>query len=151
MLKTIQVGITLDAPIDVVYDHMANPQNLMGLQPLLIEVSPVQESISEGRRVLCYESVEAFRVFGLPVYRQRISVMTTLTNPPNHMEAHVDAPSNVHLDVEYHFAEWSGGTRLIEVMDITAPALLMRFVKNTALRAQHTVLANLKYRLEASS
>jgi hypothetical protein len=148
-LQTIEVSIIIDAPINVVYEHMADPQNLMGLQPLLIEVTPVQESMAEGLRVLRYESVEAFQVLGVTVYRQRIRVITTLTAPPTRMDAHVDAPRDVHLDVEYHFAEQGSGTRLTEIMHINAPALLMGFVKGEALRAQQQVLANLKQRLES--
>ncbi len=151
MKQTLEFAITINRPVADVYDHLANPQSFLGLQPLLIEMSPVRESTEHERVVREYETVEAFRLFGRIVYRNRIRVRTTLTDPPARLDTRVHSPGGVTLNVEYHFAAQSGGTRLTEIMHLEMSRLVAGFVVSQATQAQRAVLARLKARLESAA
>ncbi len=150
MKRTLEFSITIARPVTEVYEHLAQPRNFLGLQPLLIEMSPVRESVEADRVVRTYETVEAFRLFGRIVYRNRIKVRSTLTEPPARLDTLVHSPGGVILNVEYQFAVEGAGTRLIEIMHIDMPALLASFVVSQATQAQRAVLARLKARLEST-
>lgn len=155
MIRTLQFTTYITRPISEVYDHMADPHNLIGLQPLLIEMSPVQSTRVNGVIVQTYETIEAFRLGGYNVYRNRIRVRTTLTRPNEQIDSLVHSPGGVTLDVGYTFtpqagASQCGGTQLTEVMEINAPRLMAGFVVRQATLAQQAVMQRLKARLEAA-
>ena len=150
MKRTLEFTIVIDRPMADVYDHLADPHSFLGLQPLLIEMSPVRESTEHDRVVREYETVEAFRLRGRIVYRNRIRVRSTLTAPPARLDTRVHSPGGVTLNVEYHFAAEGAGTRLTEIMHLEMPALVAGFVVSQATQAQRAVLARLKARLESA-
>ena len=47
MIQTLQFTIHIARSVPDVYAHLANPHNFIGLQPLLIEMSPIQ-TVSEN-------------------------------------------------------------------------------------------------------
>ena len=149
MRRTLEFTVSIERPVVDVYDHLADPRNLLGLQPLLIEMSPIRESAEADRVVREYETVEAFRLFGRIVHRNRIRVRTTLTDPPTRMDSLVHSPGGVSLQVVYHFATERAGTRLTEVMHLNVQPWLAGFVVSQARQAQRAVLARLKTRLES--
>lgn len=150
MKRTLEFTVFIQRPVADVYDHLAHPQNFLGLQPLLIEMSPVQESRVHDRVVRAYETVEAFRLFGRIVYRNRIRVQTTLTDPPVRLDTQVHSPGGVTLDVEYHLAAQGAGTHLTEIMHLAMSRVVAGFVVSQATQAQRAVLARLKARLESA-
>lgn len=149
MKRTLEFAIVIDRPVADVYDHLADPQNFLGLQPLLSEMSPIRESTEHERVVREYETVEAFRLWGRIVYRNRIRVRSTLTNPPARLDTRVHSPGGVTLNVEYHFTAEGAGTRLTEIMHLEMSKLVAGFVVSQATQAQRAVLARLKARLES--
>jgi hypothetical protein len=82
-----------------VYDHLRDPHNLVGLQPLLTHVENVQASETS----VSYDTVEAFRWLGIVLYRNRIHVQTTFTDPPWRLETVVHSFPNITLQVGYTF------------------------------------------------
>ena len=150
MIRTLLFNIDIARPISVVYDHLAQPQNFLGLQPLLIEMSPITATVENGWPVRSYETVEAFRVGGRVVYRNRIRVKMTLPRPPEQIDTIVHSPGGVTLTVQYLFTSEKDGTRLTEIMEIHTPRLLAGFVVQQATQAQNTVMQRLKARLEAA-
>lgn len=147
-MRQLDIGIYIDVPVATVYDHLSEPRNFLGLQPLLVEMSPVQRTVEDGLSVVTYETVEAFRLWKL-TYHNRIQVRMVMAEPNVRLETAVNAKLNVHLDVVYRFAEENGGTRLRETMEIHAPRLMMGFVYSQALAAQRQTLKALKQRLES--
>lgn len=146
-MRQLDIGVYIDVPVATVYDHLSEPRNFLGLQPLLVEMSPVQRTIEDGLSVVNYETVEALRLWKL-TYRNRIRVRMVMAVPNVRLETAVNANLNVRLHAVYHFAEENGGTRLREIMDINAPRFMMGFVYSQALAAQEHTLKTLKQRLE---
>jgi ligand-binding SRPBCC domain-containing protein len=149
MQRSFELKITIDRPVPVVYAHLANPTNFLGLQPLLTSMSPIQETIVDGRRVCRYETVEAFRVGGIPLLRNRIQVETTLTEVDRRIDTRVRSFPNIALQVYYDFVAEGQRTLLAERMEITVARWLAGYVVRQAMQVQQQTLANLKARLEA--
>jgi hypothetical protein len=145
MIHTLQFTTHIARPVPEVYAHLANPHNFIGLQPLLIEMSPIQTASENGLPVQSYETVEAFRLGGRVVYRNRIRVKTTLAKLDERMDTMVHSPGGVTLDVQYHFALEDHGTRLTEIMNIHMLRLTVGFVVRQATQAQLAVMEWLKH------
>lgn len=146
--STLSFDVDLNRPVADVFAHLSNPRNFLGLQPLLIDMSEIVEMTQDGALVRRYTTTEEFRFLGFIRYLNRIAVALRLTDPPARMDAHVDSPGNVTLDVEYHFSAHENGTRLREIVHIQSPRWTTRFVISEATKAQTETLARLKARLE---
>ena len=145
---TLPFEIEINHPVTDVFAHLSNPRNFLGLQPLLIDMSEIIEATEDGALVRRYVTTEEFRFLGFIRYLNHIAVTLRLTDPPARMDAHVDSPGNVTLDVEYHFSARGGGTHLREIVHIQSPRWAARFVNNEATKAQQETLSRLKARLE---
>jgi hypothetical protein len=145
---TLPFDVDINCPVADVFSHLSNPRNFLGLQPLLIDMSAIIETMEDGALVRRYTTTEEFRFLGFLRYLNRIDVSLRLTNPPARMDAHVDSPGNVTLDVEYHFSARENGTHLREIVHIQSPHWATRFVISEATKAQRETLARLKARLE---
>jgi hypothetical protein len=148
MQHTLEFIVHIRRPVSVVYDHLAQPANFIGLQPLLTSISPVEEIQVEGKRGCCYETVETFRIGSLSVLHNRIRVQTVLTEPDVQIDSMVRSQPGIRLDVRYRFISRGEGTDLAEQMRITTPAWVGGYVVRTARQVQEQTLANLKHRLE---
>lgn len=146
-MRKLDIGVYIDVPVATVYNHLSEPGNFLGLQPLLVEMSPVQRTVEKGLSVVTYETVEAFRWWKF-TYHNRIRVRMVMVEPNVRLETAVNGNLGVHLNVVYRFTEENGGTRLTETMEIKASRLLMGFVYSQALAAQEHTLNALKQRLE---
>jgi hypothetical protein len=151
MQRTLEFATVIDRPVSLVYAHLANPANLLGLQPLLTSMSPIRETTIDGCRAFTYETVETFRLCGIPLIHNRIQVQTILTTPDQRMDSHVRSAPNLTLAVSYDFAAKDRRTWLTERMTITVAWWLMGFVVQQATRVQQQTLANLKARPKAIS
>ncbi|MBN8657555.1 MAG: SRPBCC family protein [Anaerolineae bacterium] len=147
--NTLTFTIDIARPIAVVFGHLSVPQNFIGLQPLLIDISEVNKTTENGVIVHRYTTTEEFRFFGFIPYHNRIHVTTRLTNPHTRLDTHVESPGGVTLDVEYHLSASTLGTHLQEVIHIQSLRITTGFVLREATKAQNTLLARLKERLES--
>jgi hypothetical protein len=148
MQHTLEFSVHIRRPASVVYRHLAQPENFIGLQPLLTSIASVQE-IHVDRRPGCrYETVETFRIGSLPVLNNRIRVQTVLTQPDLQIDSVVHSQPNIRLDVRYRFTSLDEETDLVEQMLVSAPAWVRGYVIRTARQVQEQTLANLKRRLE---
>ncbi len=148
MQHTLEFTVHIRRPVAVVYDHLAQPANFTGLQPLLTSISTVQEIQVDGRRGCQYETVETFRIGSFPVLHNLIRVQTVLTEPDVQIDSVVHSKPNIRLDVRYRFTSIGVETGLVEKMLILAPAWVSGYVIRTAQQAQEQTLTNLKQRLE---
>ena len=149
MKRTLEFSIEIRRPVPVVYAHFAHPPHLLGLQPLLTWMSPVHVTHYDRYQVVSYETIETFRLRGLPIHNNRIQVHTVVSDRPTTMVSYVRSKLNIMLAVYYDFHVVEHGTRLAEHMTIGGPAWLMDFIVGQATQAQQHTLANLKARLEA--
>lgn len=135
-------------PAAEVYKHLADPTNILGLQPLLVEMTPVTQSTVRGRPLLAYETVEAFRLGGLTLAHNRIAVRTLLTQEPCRIDNFVTGAASLTMLATYQLAACNGATLLTERVAVRIHPLLLPGVLATAERVQRTTLARLKARLE---
>lgn len=145
----LEFQININAPIEVVYEHLNDPHHYVGLQPLLTHVDAVKFGEQDGCKTVSYETVEAFRWQGIVLYRNRIRVQTIFTRPPEQLNTVIYSFPNITLNVEYIFTPKGNGVLINETMQVHTYAWLAKFVTNEATRVQNTLLANLKSRLEA--
>ena len=148
MQHKLEFTVDIRRPVSVVYDHLADPTNFIGLQPLLTSISSVQEILVNNKRGHKYETVETFRIGSIPVLNNRIRVQTVLTEPDQKIDSVVLSKPNIRLDVHYQFTSLDEETNLIEQMLISVPAWVSNYVVRTARQVQEQTLANLKRRLE---
>lgn len=149
-IYTLEFQTQIKVPSQVVYDHLSDPHNFVGLQPLLTHVEAVQFGEQDGVKNVSYTTVEAFRWMDIVLYRNRIRVHSAFTKPPHQINVTVHSFPNITLNVEYTFTPLENGVHLKEVMQIHTHALLAKFVINEATKAQTALLENLKNRLESA-
>lgn len=146
--NSFELAVRIAQPAAEVYKHLADPTNILGLQPLLVEMTPVSRYIVHGRPLLSYETVEAFRLGGLTIAHNRIAVRALLTQEPCRIDNFVTGAAGLMMLATYHFADCNGVTLLTEQVAVHIHPLLLPGVLATAERVQRTTLARLKARLE---
>jgi len=134
-----------------VYEHLAEPGNLIGLQPLLTSLEALPERRGENGIILRpFHTVETFRWLGIPILNNRIYSVAHLTNPYKILKHVVQSKPSIEIEFNYLFEDRDGDTQLTQKVDIQRVSLLLEnFVYSEALKAQRALLANLKTRLEA--
>jgi hypothetical protein len=146
--NSFELAVRIARPVAVVFNHLAEPANFLGLQPLLVEMAPVSRCIVHGRPLLSYETVEAFRLGGLTIAHNRIAVRTLLTQEPCRIDNFVTGAAGLTMLATYQLAERDSATLLTERVAVHIHPLLLPGVLATAERVQRTTLARLKARLE---
>jgi ligand-binding SRPBCC domain-containing protein len=149
-MRRFDLLISVNAPKEDVYNHIANPHNLMGLQPLLTSIELLPETKNEnGEIVRASYSVETFRFLGIPIYNNRIKAVATLTRPPDELEYFVESNPKIEIRFVYQLLQDNNSTQIsLRVTILKVSSLLENFVYNEAMKAQRAVLINLKKRLE---
>ncbi len=145
---TLEFQVHIKTPPQMAYDHLRDPHNFVGLQPLLTHVEAVQFGELDGMKSVSYTTVEAFRWMNIVLYRNRIRVQAVFTDPPRQINMVVHSFPNITLNVEYTFMPQGGGVLVRETMKIHTHVLLAGFVTSEAAKAQNALLKNLKDRLE---
>lgn len=150
-MKSFELDIFIDCKQDKVYDHLAEPLNLIGLQPLLTEIDVLKEKIDENNiRLRPFYTVETFRWMGLPIYKNKIYSVIHLTKPREEMEFHVYSKPNIEIVFKYQFKKSNDNrTQITQTVHfVKVNKLLETFVVDQAKQAQRALLSNLKVRLE---
>ena len=152
-MRYFEHDILIHCPPQIVYQHLAQPKNLMGLQPLLTAVKILEETTDANGVATCqFDSVETFRIGKLPIYNNRIHVTGRQTKPFEEMEYFVRSFPNIRIRFLYTFREENAATRLTQQVNILrVNPLLGNFVFKEARHVQQIVLARLKERLEGLS
>ncbi len=152
-MRTFELNIFIDRSRDDVYEHVAQPINMIGLQPRLTTIDVLKEQQDANGVTLCpFYTVETSRLLGLPVLRRRVYSVIHLTNPPNELEIHVFSKPDAQIIYHYLFQESEEGrTHLIQKVRFEkVNKLLESFVFDQAIQTQRAFLTNLKVRLEKS-
>ncbi len=150
-MKSFELDIFIDCKRDKVYDHLAEPLNLIGLQPLLTEIDVLKETMDENNiRLRPFYTVETFRWMGLPIYKNRIYSVIHLTKPRDEMEFYVYSKPNIEIVFKYQFKKSNDNrTQITQTVHfVRVNKLLETFVVDQAKQAQRALLSNLKVRLE---
>lgn len=150
-MKVYELNIFIDRNRDEVYDHLSEPINMIGLQPLLTEIDVLKgKTDANGVSLRPFDTVETFRLLGLPIYRNRIHFVIHLTKPKEEMEFHVYSKPNIEIIFKYKLqASNFHRTQITQTMQfVKVGKLLEGFVMDQAKQAQRALLSNLKVRLE---
>jgi hypothetical protein len=153
-MRTFELNVFIDCPRSEVYDHMSNPINMIGLQPLLTTIDVMKEQKDEsGITLRPFYTVETFRWVGLPIYRSRIYSVIHLTKPEEELGLHVYRKPNIHIIFNYVLTQDKNKRTHIKqtVNFVQVSKILENIVVNQANQAQRALLSNLKVRLEKSS
>ena len=149
-MRHFKQEIFIHRPCKDVYEHLAEPRNFLGLQPLLTSLDPLPEQQDEnGITLRPFYTVETFRWAGIPLLNNRIHSTAYLIDPHKKLKHLVRSKPGIEIEFNYLFEEQEGNTHLTQTVDIQKVSpLLENFVYHEALKAQGAVLANLKARLE---
>ena len=152
-MRSFELNIFIDRPRAEVYDHIAEPINMIGLQPLLATIDILKEQKDANGVILRpFYTMDVFRWAGLPVWRSRVYSVIHLTRPKEELEIRVYVKPGIRIVYKYEFREdEEKRTHLIQKVSFEQLSkLLENFVFNRAIRTQRAVLTNLKVRLEKS-
>lgn len=152
-MRTFELNIFIERPLDEVYEHLAQPINMIGLYPGLTTIDVLKEQKdAHGIILRPFNTVQSYYGLGLPILRKRFYWGIRLTRPYNELEFHIFTKPNINLIYDYLFQESEvGRTHLIQKFrseDVNK--LLENLIFNQAIQAQRIFLANLKVRLEKS-
>jgi hypothetical protein len=150
-MKTFELTIFIDSTRDVVYDHLSEPLNMIGLQPLLTEINVLKKSRDENGVVLRpFYMVETFKWMGLPVFRNKIYSEICLTKPRDELEIRVHSRLKTEIVFKYIFIQFNDlRTQVTQTVQLVrVNKLLEPIMVDRAKYAQRALLSNLKVRLE---
>lgn len=135
------------APAERIYAHLAEPENYIGLSPLVTAVRDIQRSTdAQGNPVVRYLSIESFRFLGVIRYDNPIRVTMTLL--PNRIISDVDSPFWVKVKFVFELQPEANGTWIHETVNATMPGIVRGFVIQQAQAVQQARAQILKQRLE---
>ena len=152
-MRTFELNIFIARPRVEVNNHIAEPINMIGLQPFLTSIDVLKEQ-KDGDGVVLrpYYTVETHRWLGLPLRRSRTYSVIHLTKPHSELEFHVFKKSNLQYILHYLFHDSEEGrTHLTQKFRFEQVSKLREnYVFEQANKSQRGLLANLKVRLEKS-
>ena len=152
-MRTFELNIFINRPRQEVYEHLAEPINMIGLQPWLTTIDILKEQkAANGITLRPFYMLITYRGLGLPVLRNRVYIVMHLTKPQNELELHVFSRPGIHLVLQYFFQKTEEDhTHLIQKLRFErVNKLLESTVFNQVNQTQRALLANLKVRLEKS-
>jgi hypothetical protein len=150
-MRTFEQHTFIDRRRDEVYDHIAEPINMIGLQPLLTTIDVMKEQIDEsGITLRPFYTVEVFRWAGIPLMQNRIYSVIHLTKPRDELEFHVFSKPNIKIVFKYALVQYNDlRTHITQTINFERVSRLLEgLVFDQAVKAQRALLTNLKVRLE---
>ena len=147
--ETFEYRYFVNAPASRIYEHLTQPENYVGLSPLIIAVSDVQRGTDDaGRAFVRYRSVERFHFLGFIRYDNILRVRMTFTQPDRQIVSDVDSPFSVKVRFTFDFEPGNGGTWIHETISAQMPGIVKGFVISEAKRVQLERERILRSRLE---
>jgi hypothetical protein len=150
-MQTFELNTFINRPQREVYEHISEPINMIGLQPLLTTIDILKEQVDGDRVVLRpFHMLMTYRWLGLPVFRNRVYTVMHLTKPYDELEFHVFSKPGIQIVFHYFFQRTEEGyTHLIQKVRFEKVNKLMEsLIFNQSIQTQRALLANLKVRLE---
>jgi hypothetical protein len=151
-MRTFELNIFIDRPRDEVYEHIAEPINMIGLQPLLTTIDILKEQKDANKIILRpFYMVETHHWLGLPIRRSRVYSVIHLTRPKEELELHVFRRFGTTIVYRYFFNKSDEGNRTHLIQRVhfeKVNKLLENYVFHQAINAQRALLTNLKVRIE---
>lgn len=147
-------GFTVETEVVVepaeVYAHLLEPENQLGLQPLLTGIEAIERDRDEaGRQRSRFETVERFRLAGALSYDNRIRVECIGLELDRRVGFTAWSRPGIVVHSEFLLETIGGGraTRVVESLEIEAPRLLLGITLRIARRAHAQLVENLRIRM----
>jgi hypothetical protein len=150
-MRSFELNIFINRPPREVYDHIAEPLNIIGLHPFLTTIDILKEQKNaDGVILRPFYTVETFRLLGLPLLKDRVYSVMHLTRPHSELEFHIFRKPGMQVVFHYVFQEMEeGGTHLNQKVRFEkVNKLIENYAFNQSIQTQRALLANLKVRLE---
>lgn len=150
-MRSFEQHIFIDRRKAEIYEHISEPLNMIGLQPLLTTIDVMKEQVDENGIILRpFYTVEVFRWAGIPLMRNRIYSVIHLTKPGEVLEFHVFSKPNIQIIFKYGLVQYNDlRTHITQTINfVQVHKVLEGFVFDQAVKAQRALLTNLKVRLE---
>lgn len=150
-MRSFELNIFIARPQGEVYDHLAEPINMIGLQPLMTTIDILKEQRNtDGVMLRPFYMVETYRWTGLPILRSRVYSVMYLTKPGEELELYIYRKPGINIVYKFEFRQdEEERTHLIQKVNFErVNKLIENFVFNQAIKAQRALLTNLKVRLE---
>jgi hypothetical protein len=130
-MKSVEFSTTTTLPASPVevFEHLADPDNHVGLSPLIVGV----RNIRREPEMVRYTAVERFR-WGPLHYDNIIEVALRLGEGT--VTGDVVSPGGVRLDYGYRIEPAANGTRVTDHVGLSAPFGLLRFAAGQARKVQ---------------
>ncbi|SEM26910.1 SRPBCC family protein [Streptacidiphilus jiangxiensis] len=133
-MPSTELTRTYEVPAEpaAVLAHLVEPDNYVGLSPLLVAVRDVRRE----DEVTHYVAVERFRFLGLVTHDNHIRV-TLRSEPgglPEEATVHGDvvSPGGVRMSYSFAIHAHDNGSRVVDTLHLSAPFGLLRFAAGKA-------------------
>ena len=150
-MRSFELNIFIGRPRQEVYEHLAEPINMIGLQPFMTTMDILKEQMDANGTVLRpFYMVETYRWTGLSIWRSRVYLVIYLTRPNEELELHIYRKPSIKIVYTFHFRQdEEQRTHLVQKLSFErVNKLIETVVLNQAVKAQRALLTNLKVRLE---
>lgn len=150
-MKTFELNIFIDCKSDELYDHIAEPINMIGLLPRLTEIDALKEKRDlDGIVLRPFHVVETYRLLGFPIFRNRLYSVLRLAKPKEDLELQIHGKPGIEIIFRYKFRQSNDQrTQVTQTLHaLKVNKLLENFVLSQAKYTQRVLLSNLKARLE---
>jgi len=152
-MRSIELNMFIDSPRREVYDQLAEPINMIGLQPRLTTIDILKEQKNtDGLLLRPFYMVETYWLLGLPALRTRVYTVIGLTKPGNELEIWVYRRFGIvilHQFTLHQIEDEGDRTHLVQKVSYEkGTKILESIVFEQEVKAQRALLTNLKVRLE---
>ena len=154
-MRSIELNMFINSPRREVYDQLAEPINMIGLQPRLTAIDILKEKKkNEGILLRPFYMVETYWLLGLPVLKTRVYTVIGLTRPGDELDLRVYRNPGIvllHQFIFHRIEDQEERTHIIQKISYEKGAKILEgFVFGQEVKAQRALLTNLKVRLEHS-
>ncbi len=149
-MPAFELNIFIARPREEVYDQLAEPINMIGLQPYMTTIDILKEQKdANGVIVRPFNMVETYRWAGLPILRSRVYTSIHATKPHEQLLYRSYRRPGIKIVYEYEFRYEGEQTHVIQRVEFEQVSKLIEtLVFNSTNKAQRALLTNLKVRLE---
>lgn len=152
-MRSIELNMFINSPRREVYNQLAEPINMIGLQPRLTTIDVLKEQKNaEGTVLRPFYMVETYWLLGLPAWRTRVYTIISLSKPKKELEIRVFRKGGIiilHQFQLHHIEDEAERTHLVQKISYEkGPKWVENIVFNPEVHAQRALLTNLKVRLE---
>lgn len=151
-MRSFELNIFIDRPVDEVYGHLAEPINMIGLQPYMTTIDILKEQKdAEGVVIRPFYMMETYRWGGLPIFRSRVYTAIHVTKPNEELVFREYRKPGIKVIYTYEFRHDDERTHVTQKVRFEqVNKLIENMVFKRANKAQRALLTNLKVRLEKS-